>query len=140
MNLELLPERIQRKIHVTDSGCWEWTAGRDRQGYGRVRWAPRGYALAHRVVYELLVGPIPAGLHIHHVCEVTACVNPAHLVTIHPSDHAVLAGVAAEHLAQTHCVHGHSLEDAYPYNGRRACRECGKRRSREYRKRKAASA
>lgn len=36
-------------------------------------------AAAHRFVYELLVGPIPAGLTIDHLCRVTSCVRPDHL-------------------------------------------------------------
>lgn len=34
---------------------------------------------AHRVVYESLVGPIPAGLELDHTCRVRRCVNPDHL-------------------------------------------------------------
>lgn len=65
------------KVRVTD-GCWLWTASRKPEGYGQLR--RRGRTLfAHRVAFELLVGPIPAGLFVLHRCDVRACVNPAHL-------------------------------------------------------------
>lgn len=61
-------------------GCWLWTAAQDGRGYG-VFEGP-----AHRFAYKLLVGPIPAGLHIDHVydrgCRHKNCVNPDHLEAV----------------------------------------------------------
>ncbi len=64
------------KVEFTDA-CWLWTASTDWYGYGWF-WvgAPRR---AHRVCYEWLVGPIPAGLELDHLCRVPACVRPEHL-------------------------------------------------------------
>lgn len=56
------------------SECEEWQGPRSRAGYGRVG---RGYA--HRVAYERLHGPIPAGMVVRHRCDNPPCVNPAHL-------------------------------------------------------------
>jgi hypothetical protein len=69
------------KINKT-SGCWEWTAAKNAFGYGRISVFTGGKyraLLAHRVAYELLVGEIPEGLHIDHMCHNPGCVNPAHL-------------------------------------------------------------
>lgn len=61
-------------VDKTAGGCWLWT-GNVNHGYGRVR---RGThtAYAHRMAYELLVGPIPDGLELDHLCRVRHCVNP----------------------------------------------------------------
>lgn len=77
-----LPENFQAKIVINDdTGCWEWNASRTPDGYGVVSYPPRSGRTrnVHRVVYELLIGPIPEGLTIDHLCRVRHCVNPAHL-------------------------------------------------------------
>jgi len=60
------------------TGCWNWNRYRDRDGYGSTR-TDGSLLLAHRAVYERLVGPIPEGLELDHLCFNTSCVNPAHL-------------------------------------------------------------
>lgn len=63
-----------------DTGCWLWTAAIDETtGYGRFHIAPGNMGYAHRFSWELLVGPIPDGLDIDHLCRTRRCVNPAHL-------------------------------------------------------------
>jgi len=62
--------------------CWLWTGAKRHEQYGYLRVYVDGKRLstgAHRVAYELLVGEIPNGALIDHLCHVTACVNPAHL-------------------------------------------------------------
>lgn len=55
--------------------CWIWIGYRHpTSGYGRHR-----NRQAHRVVYEKLVGPIPEGLVLDHLCRVRECVNPDHM-------------------------------------------------------------
>lgn len=62
--------------------CWRWTGGHLPAGYatttfwidGRHQGGP-----AHRIIYELLVGPIPEGLDLDHVCRNKGCVNPWHM-------------------------------------------------------------
>lgn len=65
-------------IDTNTDGCWEWCAGRDQKGYGRLkaRGLPR---LAHRAAWVVLVGPIPDGGHVLHRCDNPPCCNPAHL-------------------------------------------------------------
>lgn len=76
---DALPQRIQKKINVTPD-CWIWTAARSNNGYGVVQGlSGRKLTHAHRLVFEILAGPIPDGLHIDHLCLNKSCVNPGHL-------------------------------------------------------------
>ncbi len=60
--------------------CWPWLAHADG-GYGRFMYEGRPHP-AHRIAYQLAVGPIPLDLEIDHLCYVTRCVNPAHLEAV----------------------------------------------------------
>jgi hypothetical protein len=74
-------QRFWAKVEKTDS-CWLWTAALSK-GYGIFRVQPRTVR-AHRLAYELLVGPIPDGHDLDHLCRNRACVNPAHLEPVLP--------------------------------------------------------
>lgn len=79
-----LPERLWARVDKTDT-CWNWTGSTTRQGYGHIagKWdvetGSSPTLFTHRVAYELMVGPIPDGLVIDHLCKNTRCCNPAHL-------------------------------------------------------------
>lgn len=68
-----------------ETGCWVWTGAKGAGGYGRVA----GRA-AHRMMYELMVGPIPPRCHVHHICRNVLCVNPDHLEVLTSAEHASL--------------------------------------------------
>lgn len=61
-----------------DDECWPWLAAKSARGYGRFK-VGRQLLRAHRYAYEFLVGPIPDGLTIDHLCNQPSCVNPAHM-------------------------------------------------------------
>lgn len=63
---------------ATGDGCWEWRGTRQSKGYG-VFWDGERQVRAHRTAWELVNGPIPAGLSVLHSCDNPPCVNPAHL-------------------------------------------------------------
>jgi predicted DNA-binding transcriptional regulator AlpA len=74
MTPDMLSDELRRRVAIADSGCWEWTGNRDQFGYGRYRGKS-----AHRLVFVLMVGTIPDGLHLDHLCRVRRCVYPVHL-------------------------------------------------------------
>ena len=83
-------------------GCWTWIAGRTSRGYGSFgQGGPKRRVYAHRYAYELLVGPIPDGLVIDHLCRNPSCVNPDHLepVTHQENCRRGVAGVLARRRA-----------------------------------------
>ena len=74
-----LAERFWEKVDVgSPSECWEWTAAKDKCGYGVIKVA-RKMKKAHRVSYELNNGLITQGLDALHSCHNPGCVNPSHI-------------------------------------------------------------
>lgn len=72
-------DRFWPKVDAT-SDCWLWTGHRDDDGYGKFTVVSgQSPMYAHRWSYEFLVGPIPAGLVLDHLCRNPPCTNPDHL-------------------------------------------------------------
>lgn len=125
---ELIPleHRFWDKVdRGAEAECWPWTGAIDEEtGYGRIGRGRRtdGVGSAHRVSWEINVGPIPEGMTVDHTCLIRHCVNPSHLQIV---THAVNSGLAKGRW--THCIHGHEFTEANTYirkEGRRACRQC----------------
>ena len=139
--MDRVPTTLANRIKVSETGCWEWQAGLNGWGYGHVKYAGKGQ-LVHRLIYELLVGPIADGLHVDHLCRVKHCCNPAHLEPVSPRTN-ILRGVGptAINARRTHCVNGHPLEGENLYvqpTGERKCRACRRRNWANYRRKKQA--
>lgn len=116
-----------------ETGCWEWTAAKAKNGYAQFHFDQQtGYA--HRFAYVTLVGPIPDGLDIDHLCRNRGCVNPAHLepvtrsVNLRRGDGPRCARERAARI--THCPQGHSYTGDNLYvntsrpSPRRRCQAC----------------
>ena len=128
-----IAERFWRMVDQSagETGCWLWT-GNTWKGYGQfgVQQSPGKWKQnkAHRIAYELMVGPIPDGLQLDHLCRQPSCVNPAHLEPVTNRVNG-LRGISptANHARKTHCRVGHEFtpENTMPriINGN-ACREC----------------
>jgi len=72
-------ERFNEKYVINEeTDCWEWTDYLNPDGYGRLQINKTSIG-AHRVAYELFIGPIPDGLFVLHSCDNPPCVNPLHL-------------------------------------------------------------
>src|SRR5689334_1886116 len=84
-----LPLRFWAKVQPADTGCWLWNEGSlDWSGYGQY-WYDGATRGAHRVAYGLLVGDIPEGLQIDHLCRTPSCVNPEHLEVVAPKENTL---------------------------------------------------
>ena len=126
-------ERFWEKVDRRgDDECWNWTASCHPPRYGQFGIRHGVIVRAHRFAYELLVGPIPEGLHLDHLCRNPSCVNPAHLEPVTPGEN-VRRGEPA---TKTCCVNGHEYTEANTYRspktGRRQCRICRRDAVRRY--------
>ena len=126
------PVRFWSKVNFTDS-CWLWTAHKVGKGYGRY-WANGRMVLAHRFSYELLVGPIPEGLQIDHLCRIRECVNPRHLEVVTGKENQ-RRGHINQNTRKTHCPQDHPYDEVNTLIscGKRYCRTCRNTRRREAR-------
>lgn len=130
-------ERFWRKVQGPDPlGCWTWAGSLNRAGYGQFTLRGPRNVMAHRYAYEALIGPIPDGLTIDHLCRNKACLNPWHLEPV-PNGVNIRRGGNA---VKTHCPRGHEYraENTYLYRGSRYCRTCQNDQRRERRARARA--
>lgn len=135
--------RFWAKVARTD-GCWLWTGATDRHGYGRVTINGRGSLLAHRVAWALYTGRWPE-LNVLHHCDVPGCVRHDHLFegtqTINMRDAQTKGRTRGTFEPKKECKHGHEftpentgyIESTRHQKRLRYCRECNRRRTKEYR-------
>lgn len=136
-----LNERFWTKVK-TPSGigeCWLWQASK-RSGYGVFSIGHKTVS-AHRFTYQRIIGPIPVGYSIDHLCRNPACVNPYHLEPVTQRVN-ILRGIgpSAKNAVKTYCSRGHLLEGnniepgSWRKRGFRNCKPCANlRRRKEFR-------
>jgi hypothetical protein len=116
--------RFLDKITIGD-GCWEWQAHCRDGGYGVFRWNGRA-GMAYRYAYELMVGPIPAGYHVDHLCRNGRCVRFDHLEAVTASENSRRRRGTVK--PKDACPRGHLYDDVNTGmdGGYRYCRECNR--------------
>lgn len=122
----MLPERFKTKYAEDPrTSCWIWHTTGNR--YGNF-WNGQKTVKAHRFAYESLVGPIPEGQELDHLCRNTLCVNPDHLEPVSHQENVTRGDLGKARREQTHCKRGHPLTgpDAKVYlrKGIRTCNPC----------------
>ena len=133
------PPKINPLIHYIpepNSGCWLWMGACNQKGYGQIRQQGGKRQVAHRVIYELLKGPIPERLTLDHLCRMKICVNPNHLEIVTLRENILRGnGIPAQNARKTHCLHGHLFDDKNTVvdpNGHRRCKKCSVMKCRRY--------
>lgn len=118
--------------------CWLWTGRLNSYGYAEMKLDGR-YQMAHRVAYQQIVGPIPEGLQLDHLCRVRHCVNPAHLEPVTNRENSLRGeGPAARNARKRTCHRGHPFDqdNTLVSGGSRRCRACARIASKAYRERR----
>jgi HNH endonuclease len=138
----LKPVRWEVEDRGYETPCWVWQLSIVSKGYGKEKNDGRAM-MAHRAVYESLVGPIPDELVLDHLCRVRSCVNPEHLEPVTNAENIRRGeGPSVVNAAKTHCKHGHEFtgkNTGRDRGGYRACRACGVIKQRKYQQRKVAA-
>lgn len=110
---------------VTPTGfCWLWEGSTCGSGYGQVNYQ---YTIhkAHRWSYEQLVGEIPDGFELDHLCRIRNCVNPDHLEPVPKSVNVLRGyGLGAKWARRTHCHNCGGDDWVARSDGGRRCRPC----------------
>lgn len=134
--VESLHRRMWPKIDFTGD-CWEWTRAVDKGGYGVFGYLHTANTTrngrVHRIVWNILVGSIPFGLVMDHLCRNHACCNPDHFepVTDAVNLSRSLATYQAIKRQAKACKRGHAFTEVNTYiktqkSGlkTRSCRRC----------------
>jgi len=129
-------DRILPRITPTTVGCWEWGGYNRPDGRAQISDADRRAHMVYSLLYEHLVGPVPSGMELDHLCRQPWCCNPFHLEAVPPRINK-LRGISppAVNAQKTHCARGHALDLLNTYvtkDGRRQCRTCQRARGRVY--------
>lgn len=149
-NVESGPKIVDRSMSTEDrfwskvvptGFCWEWT-GRTQKRTGHGRFSPTHSTTigAHRFAYELLVGPVPDGQQLDHLCRNPPCVNPDHLEPVTARENVLRGfGITADQSRRIRCPAGHEYtpeNTRVSKRGFRNCRACARVRASEWAKEK----
>lgn len=128
--ITLWQERVEPRVNKTDD-CWIWTGATNGVGYGKLGISENGvlsYPYTHIIAYEALIGSIPDGMEIDHLCRNPICCNPKHMETVTSLENSLRGEHPNFKTARTGiCKRGHLIAGENIYlrrDGRARCRAC----------------
>lgn len=109
----IIQKRIIKYTKIDEkTGCWIWVGGKrnKNQNYGVLFFNKRS-AYAHRLSYEVFIGPIENGLDCCHTCDREECVNPGHIWIGTHQENLIDCVIKKRHhqAKKTHCIRGHEF-------------------------------
>lgn len=120
-------DRVITRLDCSTDGCWIWPGSKTPGGYGTVSDGPKT-RYVHRVMYEMFVGPIPAGFDLDHLCRTRSCARPDHLEAVNRSTNLMRGAHRSALAVQTgKCLNGHEYTPDNTYvtkRGTRTCKAC----------------
>ena len=131
--LEITEEKVEGRgksknpyLEIKKNKCWVWLRGKIR-GYGTIKFK-RVNQRSHRLFYEMIIGSVPKGLILDHLCRNRSCCNPLHLEPVTNKVNVLRGeGLTAKNYKKEKCLNGHDFDEKntyLTYRGRRACRKC----------------
>lgn len=133
------PPRLERswfwsQIEVGD--CWLWTGGKSRDRYGKVEYMGTPWTL-HRLIWTMLVGDIPEGMEVDHLCKTRLCCNPDHLEVVTHQENMIRMRKSTGRGDERRCHLGHVDEWTRNSRGQYICNGCNRERVRKHRAKEA---
>jgi hypothetical protein len=113
--------RFWSKVEKTD-GCWIWRGATSGRGYGAFYLARGNKILAHRAAYQMVIGPVPDGADLDHLCRNKMCVNPAHLEAVSHAENVRRGAVPNREFCRRG-LHRITADNIYP-GTKGSCYQC----------------
>lgn len=127
--------RMLSKVRQLDNGCYLWTGARSKNGKGYALFYIDGTTrVLHVYLWRQLLGEYEG--HLDHLCRNMGCINLSHLEPVTPRENVVErgTGITATNALKTKCPRGHEYSGVNS-QGKRICKTCTNKASREWKKR-----